>query len=135
LTLSEVATFIHLSKSKLVPPCTEVLESTLADKTYSHFHVVYTTYSWAWAAQPSTDDPVRPGPKIPGRAGLGLHFGPGSGLIFEPERRTGAARTCSLCDLGKVRARLVGPGRAFATLGRVRARFIGTTVGPGRVRA
>jgi hypothetical protein len=42
------------------------------------------TYIWAWAAQPE-----RPGPKILSRAGSGLHFGPGSGLKSEPERRAG----------------------------------------------
>jgi hypothetical protein len=31
----------------------------------------------------------QPGPKIPGRAGSGLHFGPGSGLKYEPEHRAG----------------------------------------------
>jgi hypothetical protein len=31
----------------------------------------------------------QPGPEIPDQAESGLHFGPDSGLIFEPEHRAG----------------------------------------------
>jgi hypothetical protein len=56
-------------------------------------------YSWAWAA--------RPGPKIPGLDGSGLHFGPGLGLKYEPERRAGPSSGLHFCAFFPGRA---GPG-------------------------
>ena len=82
--------------------------------------------------QPGPDGPTELGPKISGRAGSGLHIGPGSGLTTGLNALIGPGSGLQKLRMNEESGRASRAMSGFVGLG---PDFLQLDVGPGRARA